>query len=171
MLVNFLCQCFLRCLHVWLEEFNMKWSVPCPLHVSSAVHVSHVVTCLLVCSCLFVTTQLRTKKPNSASFKLSHVTLKSMFTGELAVKCLHLCVPRSMFLFFTVWFDFRNWAMSGVWHIETYCCNWQFILHTHPQADCSQVYTQQHADTHSLRQMVHTHTQQRCLEPTFMSSL
>lgn len=80
--------------------------------------------------------------------------------------CMCVCahpLPMLHCFFFLLFLPFASpgliwgtaWS-SGVWRMDTSCCNWQFIFHTHPQTDCSHTSTQIH--THTLRQMVHTHT-------------
>ena len=84
-------------------------------------------------------------------FTLTTIHVNWRAGGEVFTSA-HAPVPPCVcvFGFFCfVWFDFlRDWAMLGLsGALETHCCNWQFILHTHPQTDCSQVYRHTYRDT------------------------
>lgn len=49
-------------------------------------------------------------------------------------------------------------SFHGLGDVQTFCCNWRFILHTLPQKDCSQGHMHTDSDTgmHTLTQMVQT---------------
>lgn len=165
------------CLRVWAQESDMKRPFLsfglCMFNLqlsSICLPCGHLSACM--CFFFIFNTKFRTKKPNPDGKKtlqfyaFQQVSLYSkMFIGALAVKCLHLCVPVLSCVCVVLCCVFALSGLilgtgrcTGVWRIETYCCNWQFILHTHPQTDCSQVYTHIQGDRYTHPQTDGSHT-------------